>query len=96
MGFKRVAWIVLPLGPAVLADEPRMTGLLLAPFRTGDTEIFAVDLGTGDARSQTRSPKSSGATPPGRPTDRRQRSMHRQAAGLGGGNDDSDPHVIEP
>jgi TolB protein len=32
--------------------------LLVATFRTGDTEIFIVDVETGDARNLTRSPKS--------------------------------------
>jgi TolB protein len=32
--------------------------LLVASFRTGDTEIFIVDAETGDARNLTRSPKS--------------------------------------
>jgi hypothetical protein len=32
--------------------------LLVASFRTGDTEIFVVDPDTGDARNLTRSPKS--------------------------------------
>ncbi len=34
-------------------------GLLVATFRTGDTEIFRVDPNTGDARNLTRSPNSS-------------------------------------
>src|SRR3954452_9550489 len=33
--------------------------ILVATFRTGDTEIFKVDPHTGDARNLTRSPKSS-------------------------------------
>ena len=33
--------------------------LVVATFRTGDTELFAVDLETGDARNLTRSPGSS-------------------------------------
>src|SRR3954447_11414060 len=33
--------------------------LLVATFRTGDTEIFKVDPETGDARNLTRSPNSS-------------------------------------
>jgi TolB protein len=33
-------------------------GNLVASFRTGDTEIFLVDLASGDARNLTRSPKS--------------------------------------
>ena len=34
-------------------------GLLVASFRTGDTEIFRVDPVTGDSRNLTRSPQSS-------------------------------------
>lgn len=34
-------------------------GLLVATFRTGDTEIFKVDPVTGDSRNLTRSPRSS-------------------------------------
>ena len=35
--------------------------LLVATFRTGDTEIFRVDPETGDARNLTRSPNSARA-----------------------------------
>ena len=43
------------------AEHPWPLGfsLAVASFRTGDTEIFVVDPGTGDARNLTRSPTSS-------------------------------------
>ncbi len=41
------------------ANEPAGYELLVATFRTGDTEIFIVDPATGDARNLTRSPRSS-------------------------------------
>lgn len=42
----------------VLAADPLGHELLVATFRTGDTEIFVVDPDSGDARNLTRSPKS--------------------------------------
>ncbi len=45
--------------------------LLVASFRTGDTEIFLVDPDTGDARNLTRSPKSRERYPSFSPDGRR-------------------------
>ncbi len=45
--------------------------LLVASFRTGDTEIFIVDPDTGDARNLTRSPKSRERYPSWSPDGRR-------------------------
>lgn len=66
--FLRSLWAALALagvgslaGAAELADreDGRMGHeLLVASFRTGDTEIFIVNPDTGDARNLTRSPKS--------------------------------------
>jgi TolB protein len=50
------AWLVLPL--LGLAGELAGHQLLVATFRTGDTEIFIIDPDTGDARNLTRSPRS--------------------------------------
>ncbi len=47
---------------AFLADPARVAGpgfeVVTCSFRTGDLELFAVDLATGDSRNLTRSPKS--------------------------------------
>jgi TolB protein len=51
------AWLVFQ--SVSLAAEPAGRELLVASFRTGDTEIFIVDPDTGDARNLTRSPRSS-------------------------------------
>lgn len=50
--------VVLLLGSAVFAGDLTSQKLLVAAFRTGDTEIFIVDPDTGDARNLTRSPNS--------------------------------------
>jgi TolB protein len=50
------AW--LALAGAGRAGELAGHELLVASFRTGDTEIFIVDPDTGDARNLTRSPRS--------------------------------------
>jgi hypothetical protein len=49
-----------PGGWGAAAGRGELAGyqLLVASFRTGDTEIFLVDPDTGDARNLTRSPKS--------------------------------------
>ncbi len=47
------------LSTACLAGEPRGDSMVVASFRTGDTELFVVDPDTGDARNLTRSPGSS-------------------------------------
>jgi TolB protein len=41
------------------AGEPIGYKMVVASFRTGDTELFAIDPDTGDARNLTRSPNSS-------------------------------------
>src|SRR5579875_1707434 len=49
------SWLTLAvLGWADLPDHQ----LVVCSFRTGELELFAVDLATGDARNLTRSPKS--------------------------------------
>lgn len=54
-----IPFIVLLTLPALgRAGELAGHKLLVATFRTGDTEIFLVDPDTGDARNLTRSPKS--------------------------------------
>jgi TolB protein len=50
--------VVLLLGSAAFAGDLVGQKLLVATFRTGDTEIFIVDPETGDARNLTRSPNS--------------------------------------
>jgi TolB protein len=50
---------VLGLSGALRGGELAGRQLLVASFRTGDTEIFLVDADSGDARNLTRSPKSS-------------------------------------
>jgi TolB protein len=45
--------------------------LLVATFRTGDTEIFLVDPDSGDARNLTRSPRSSERYPSWSPDGKR-------------------------
>jgi TolB protein len=56
-----------------LGGAGELTGqqLLVASFRTGDTEIFLVDPDTGDARNLTRSPKSRERYPSWSPDGRR-------------------------
>jgi TolB protein len=49
-------WLAAP--PLVRAGELAGHELLVATFRTGDTEIFIIDPDTGDARNLTRSPRS--------------------------------------
>ena len=49
----------LILGGACRAGGPLGYSLVVASFRTGDTELFVVDPDTGDARNLTRSPGSS-------------------------------------
>ncbi len=49
-------WLLL--APAAGAGELAGHALLVATFRTGDTENFVVDPDTGDARNLTRSPRS--------------------------------------
>ena len=51
-----IAWLVL--GSACVAGEHGGQRLAVATFRTGDTEIFAVDPDSGDARNLSRSPSS--------------------------------------
>src|SRR6516225_7165484 len=53
-----VTGVLLILPSAELAGEFAGHELLVASFRTGDTEIFIVDPDTGDARNLTRSPRS--------------------------------------
>jgi len=48
----------LLLGPVCPGGDLAGYKLLVASFRTGDTEIFLVDPETGDARNLTRSPAS--------------------------------------
>src|SRR5262249_3948439 len=53
------AAVCLVFSTTALAGELAGQELLVATFRTGDTEIFIVDPDTGDARNLTRSPRSS-------------------------------------
>jgi TolB protein len=49
----------LALAASCRAGEPIGISMVVATFRTGDTELFIVDPDTGDARNLTRSPGSS-------------------------------------
>ncbi len=53
-----VTFGMLLTAPAARAGELAGHELLVASFRTGDTEIFVIDPDTGDARNLTRSPRS--------------------------------------
>lgn len=58
----RTLWtipLLILLAPALRAEGPSRNEILWASFRTGDTEIFVVDIDTGDERNLSRSPKSS-------------------------------------
>ncbi len=61
----------LALQPAGSAGDLAGHELLVASFRTGDTEIFIVNPATGDARNLTRSPKSQERYPSWSPDGRR-------------------------
>jgi TolB protein len=54
--FLLTLWLAFPL--VGFAGELAGHELLVASFRTGDTEIFIIDPDTGDARNLTRSPRS--------------------------------------
>jgi TolB protein len=56
----RILFVCLELIAPSLCAAAELAGhqLLVASFRTGDTEIFVVDPESGDARNLTRSPKS--------------------------------------
>ncbi len=72
--FHRILWttgLMILLAGACRGDEPIDQSLLTATFRTGDVEIFLVDLATGDARNLTRSPRSSERYPAWSPDGRR-------------------------
>ena len=64
----------LGLAAICRAGEPIGISMVVASFRTGDTELFIVDPDTGDARNLTRSPGRASVTPPALRTARWSRS----------------------